>query len=500
MSSTLEFASTKKIPISISSKSGIVDMPSIENMWADNKLKKCLIVSAFTDIEWIENVVEILKEKTSKKAIVQIFLDRGACKYQLKTNKERLDCLAKQIKRTYMEDSGIYLVSCEALFHSKMIYSESMTNIKVIIGSINFTQRAFEKNEEIALIESYRKPPIERSRKKHKSKKKRGYTPSFISPMLLYIQNLTAHAEQIPCNFRGQYKTLRNRLLDGYLFKRTNEIDPFVFHLNLPQKTLKRLSKKDEDVVISGDVSKLDKYLKDLKENSVSIKKLLETHDEVEIDGLTKQERAKLKSYSIESSYGFWVPREYYDEVIKSFEKSKENKEKKLDDSIKMLESYQNTIENNFYEFLKSIQEKLKGPNGKLSSEDNKIIERLKTSWIKWFDKLRVKFCIPYKGKNDEGMEKYEKKHEVACKKLKDKLSSNLFGYPMPNLWDDAETADEFESSILESIEYLLHRVGKKTTIIKDLIEDVICDTQEDIKNILINHEFKLPSEKKQKI
>ena len=67
----------------------------------------------------------------------------------------------------------------------------------------------------------------------------------------------------------------------------------------------------------------------------------------------------------------------------------------------------------------------------------------------------------------------------------------------MPNLWDDADAAEEFESSILNSIEYLLHRVGNKTTLISDLIGDKICDTEDDIIKILVNHEFMQPLEKK---
>lgn len=66
----------------------------------------------------------------------------------------------------------------------------------------------------------------------------------------------------------------------------------------------------------------------------------------------------------------------------------------------------------------------------------------------------------------------------------------------MPNLWDDAEAAEEFESSILESIEYSLGRVGNKPTIINDLIGDNICDTEDYIKSHLTNHEFSIPEKK----
>lgn len=486
MSSTLEFASTKKLPVE--DDCGVVDMPSIEEILADNQLNKCLIISAYTDVDWIEMLLNILSEKTSKKTLVQFYLDRGASKYRLVKN--RLDALAYRIRNSFSKNSGIYLVSCDGLFHSKMIYSESLTNIKVVVGSINFTKRAFGDNEEIALVESYYKPKIERPRHRRKRKKTREYRPTIIDPMLRYIQNLGRVSIRIPHKFDSNYKTLRNRLLDGYLFKRVNEVDPFVFQLNFPKEFLKRLSKKNDnnDEIID----RLNYYLKDLKENSISIKKILGEKEENE-QGLTKQERSKLKSYSLESSYGFWVPREYYTTIIKSCEKSKKNKEAKLDDSINSLNKTAQ-IEKGFETFKNAIIEKVKPIDKKfLNPSDKKIIDRLQASWQKWFKKLRKKFCIPYDNATYSELEK------DACQKLKDKLSSNLYGYPMPNIWDDVDAAEEFESSILNSIEYLLHRIGKKTTLIKDLIGENICVTEEDIKEILVKHEFKLPITKNTK-
>lgn len=487
MSSTLKFASTKKIEIA--SKSNVIDMPTAESMLADNKLTKCVIVSAFTDIEWIKKIVDILDEKASKKgSLVQFFLDRGASKYRL--NKIVLDNLSTRIKNSFGKDSGIYLISCSSLFHSKLFYFESLTNIKLAIGSINFTQKAFENNEEIALIEDYRKPPIIRSRSRKKSKRKREHKPAFIEPVQKYISCLSKQSTLIPYNFGCNYQTLRNRLLDGYLYRRTNEIDPFIFHLNLSKEILKRLSERGKKD--NSNFQSVDKYLKDLKENSISIKKLLGHIENDASSTLTKKERAKLKKYSIESSYGFWVPREYNKIVNDSLKNSTQNKRIKIENSIKDLNKAAD-IEKGFKAFLYAMMESLKiQGQDRLKDSDQKTIKRLEISWQKWFSTLQKKFCIPHDAKKEFNSNELD-----ACKKLKEKLSSNLFGYPMPNLWDDAEAAEEFESSILESIEYSLSRVGNKPTIINDLIGDNICDTEDDIKLRLTNHEFSIPKKKK---
>lgn len=127
-----------------------------------------------------------------------------------------------------------------------------------------------------------------------------------------------------------------------------------------------------------------------------------------------------------------------------------------------------------------------------MSHADEEVINRLRGSWRKWFDKLREKFCIPYKK-----VAEYDSEQLQACEKLKEKLSSNLFGYPMPNLWDDADSADEFEESIIQSIEILLHRVGNRPSIIKDLVGKSKCDTEDDIRRLLIEHEFERPQKQK---
>lgn len=389
MSSTLIFASTKKIEID--SKSNVIDMPTAESMLANNKLTKCVIVSAFTDIKWIKKIVDILDEKTSKKgALVQFFLDRGASKYRL--NKITLDKLSERIKNSFGKGSGIYLISCNSLFHSKLFYFESLTNIKLVIGSINFTQKAFENNEEIALIEDYRKPPIIRSRSRKKPPKKREYKPAFIEPVQKYISCLCKQSTLIPYNFGCNYQTLRNRLLDGYLYRRTNEIDPFIFHLNLSKEILKRLSEREKKD--NSNLQSVDKYLKDLKENSISIKKLLGHIENDESSTLTKKERAKLKTYSIESSYGFWVPREYHKIVNDSFKTSNENKRKKLENSIGDLQKVED-IEMGFTAFLNAMTQSLKMQGqDRLNDSDQKIINRLRISWEKWFSTLQKNFVF----------------------------------------------------------------------------------------------------------
>lgn len=524
MSSTLEFASTKKIDIE--DKHGVIKMPTIKDALADGQLTKCLIVSAYTDIAQIKAMLKILKNKASKKgALVQFFFDRGASKYSIIKND--LDKLNYKIKDSFANNSGIYFVSCTGLFHSKIIYTESLTNIKILIGSINFTQNAFNINEEVALVENYSKQKITRSKKRKKSKKKQEHRPKFIDPIFKYIQNLKTKSDPVPCELGYTYNSLRNRLLDGKIFKRVTETDPFTFHLNLSNETLKRLSSNNKDNNNTS-TSELNVYLDDTKDNSISIKKLLGHKEDKKSDSLSKKERAQLKRYSLESSYGFWVPREYCDKVEDSLKASKETKEKALNNYISILKincseiekeptniskdsrtnieiefkkflyilinefisSYQNGIlQKNPLPQFDSIEPKIKFYKTLLTPDDNEIIARLESRWKKWFKNLNEKFCIPYEGKKND-----DPKHIDACKNLMKKLSTNLYGYPTPDIWNDIDAAGSFEKSIIDSIDSLLHRKGNKPAIIKDLIGDATCDTDEEITKLLINHKFAIPS------
>lgn len=523
MSSTLKFASTKKIDIE--DEHGVINMPTIKDSLADGQLTKCLIVSAYTDIAQIKAMLKILKNKASKKgALVQFFFDRGASKYSIIKND--LDKLNNKIKDSFANNSGIYFVSCTGLFHSKIIYTESLTNIKILIGSINFTQNAFNVNEEVALVENYSKPKITRSKKRKKNKKKQEHRPKFIDPIFEYIQNLKTKSNPVPCELGYTYNSLRNRLLDGKIFKRVTETDPFTFYLNLSNETLKRLSSNNKDNNNTS-TSELSDYLDDTKDNSISIKKLLGRKEDKKSDSLSKKERAQLKRYSLESSYGFWVPREYCDKVEDSLMASKEKKEKALNNYISILEKNcsetekdpANTSENSriniekgFKKFLciltnefissyqngtsqeislpqsDSIESKLNSCKELLNIDDREIITKLESRWENWFKNLKEKFCIPYEEK-----EVYDQKHIDACENLKKKLSTNLYGYPTPDIWNDIDAAGSFEKSIIDSIDYLLHRKGNKPAIIKDLIGNATCDTDEEITKLLINHKFAIP-------
>lgn len=504
MSSKLEFASTQQIfeNQENSPLENVISMPTTDKLWAtgsndDSKLTECIIISAFTDVNWIKNSIKDLlnKKKAGRRTLVQIILDRGASKYDVdKQVHKHLNLLANKIGKEFKKNSGIFLLSCGGLFHSKMIYSESKKQIKVILGSINFTQRAFEDNEEIALVETYEKPSDEATS---------AHCPVVFTPMLSYAQNLANKGIQIPIREKTRtYGTMRSRLLDGYLFRKSNIADQFTFHLNFSKDLLKRLSQSNIDETNDTTNSELNLYLGDSKENSISIKKLLKNEttnqrilqmDDIDEDGLTKKDRSTLKNYSLETAFGYWVPREYYKKVNDSINYSTKRKKDDLEDSILMLKNCINDIKDGFEKFIGIVDDTLKQTQtSQTIITDNQAIETAKERWKQWLAKLQKKFALTSCSNENE-----KESEKSAAQILKEKLSKNLFGYPVPDFWNDISAANEFEDSVIDYIEYAIGKVGKKSTIIKDLCRDINQinnnDDEEKITQALKNHLFVTP-------
>ena len=121
---------------------------SIDSIWPQKskKITRCVVVSAYTDCEWINQIVKYVEENKNKKSIeFRLYLDYYASKFSvLKEIKERLIGINSRIRRID-SDGGIFLIKNYPLFHSKIIITQTEKLCKIIVGSINFTQKAFEK-------------------------------------------------------------------------------------------------------------------------------------------------------------------------------------------------------------------------------------------------------------------------------------------------------------------------------------------------------------------
>ena len=451
----MEFTSTI-IGQTANSKISRLDLDTIFASGYGGLLNSLIIVSAYTDVKYIEEIIKRFKSKTYKKrkgCHFSIYIDEKASRYNTDESiRVRLDECAKKIKRSWFLDdkSGIFLVSCGSLFHSKFIISKSNSYNKFIIGSINFTEKAFTKNEEIAVT-------IEADAHDQKNDEN-----ILIKTAEEYIKSLKP--TQIPPQDTQSFsttKSLRDLFLDGFLYREIKEQDPFRIQLNFPDDYL-------EDLVDRKKTSD-DPYLNSLDDKKVSTLSFARI---IDIAIRSKPELGKppkyfnkkkenkhyvWKQYSVECSLGYWVPCAYRKQVedIKT-EKLKENK-KLLDDLGSFITG--------------------EGVKKELKETFRKIIEAFQNDW-KDFEKRRKKDCYLEDWKwSDLGITEIDVQWDnweaKIIKKLTDKdyekyrerLLCGVTHFSVPDLWVDPISSVEFEDSVYESIRYSLsskEKISKK--------------------------------------
>lgn len=409
---------------------------SYESIFAEGKLQDLVIVSAFTDIDFIKKAKNKFKKGKDQRSYghFAIYLDASASRYYSSDDvKKKLDDLAKSIKSQFDEKSGIYLVNCSALFHSKVIISESASQKKITLGSINFTNRAFEQNEELALSFRWN---CKGEKEKHPNE------VALKNNLEKYISSL--QCDKVPIK-KKQIETLsvRSQLLKGSLYYELKEQNSFRFSLNLPDSYLKYRNKKREND---------DTFPLAIKtSNAITLEYLLENL-KIKLPFFEDNSlRKKWKSYAIETCFGFWVPLGYRHCVENDIKKVMTDKLRKMKDLFYNVSEHKNEILNVFVEKLNIIKSDWKTfieHSGKYDEtwrlQENDDVLGLGKEWLK-----SVLTRI-----NPE-----EKKYED----FRTRLCKGVDETKVPDVWsDDPASAEDFEKSLCDSIKYYLSTKNKQ--------------------------------------
>jgi len=155
---------------------------------------------------------------------IRLFLDRLASTYETSAGvAKEINKLDKFLKKKTSAESGIWLVKIGALFHSKAVVLESNTRIKFMLGSLNMTEKAFSKNEELVLL----------GEASSKSLARDCQIARWIS--VEYADALKDKSIQVPYKpVSGGHSTLQGLMLSGLMFHEVRESDPFRFDFGLP--------------------------------------------------------------------------------------------------------------------------------------------------------------------------------------------------------------------------------------------------------------------------
>ena len=416
-----------------------LEYDSIFDLGYNNLVKSLLIASAFTDVDFIDEVITKLTQSqyTNNPTLLKIYLDKNASRFNTSEDvKNKLVKCARRIKDSrnfFTKDSGIYLVSCGALFHSKFIISKSNTKSKVFLGSINFTRKAFEKNEEIAIsFETKTKP------------KSSNDVDRLISYLERYVDNLPVIEKvekSLSSSYHKSFASLQEMFLNGALYRVIKEQDPFRIQLNLPKEYLEDLKKRKKTDVDENDPSW---DLEGDMANSLSLAKIIEKTNLPNkpdyFDKRKNDDHISWKKFSIECSLGYWVPNAYKNYVQQCFSFAIEKKQK-LERLANFISKDENAkeLKNVFISRIQNMQNDIKNTQWKQdwswsTFNNDKIAEE----WDKWMDRLMKKLTS----------DKYEK--------FREKLCCGVSPFCVPDLWDDPVSSEEFEQSVNDSIRYFI--------------------------------------------
>lgn len=443
---------------------------SFEDIWAgfsakppkQEKITRCVIVSAYTDLDWIHQAVQYIQEHKKGCVEIRFYLDFFASKFSILPDvKKQMIKLNKEIRKMD-PNGGIFLVKKGQLFHSKIIITQTEKRCKVIVGSINFTKKAFEGNEEIALVDDFDDMT--------------NY-PHYTWQIELYIEKMSKIAENVSdIKLPTEYNSLRSRLMDGKLYWESNEYSPFAFNLGFPPKILKEIEKKISKKEPKENEPSLTKYIDTSLKNSLQLQKLMKESNEYKSadngnEESNDEENVKWKSYAIKSAYGFWVPRNYFGCVQAQLDRITKRKRKALDEICSNIKVQNEIIEKEFTIFLGELKNTIGD-----TKEVNDCIDKIQKRWVQWYKKLKEKLGIGIDGSsniNDEYV-------KIKIEKYKQKLCQPFLEESVPDIWNDEFSREEFEDSLISTIRYYSQCKERRLWIIKQILN---------VKNINVNDE-----------
>lgn len=404
---------------------------TFENLFPESgRLKEVTVISAYTDLAMLWRVCEESVNRSDGRSRVRIrlFLDRLASTYETSAGvAKEINKLDKFLKKKTSAESGIWLVKIGALFHSKAVVLESNTRIKFMLGSLNMTEKAFSKNEELVLL----------GEASSKSLARDCQIARWIS--VEYADALKDKSFQVPYKpVSGGHSTLQGLMLSGLMFHEVRESDPFRFDFGLPSD-FRRINQSVHPL--------MEGELKD----SISIESIVigeKNNDglEIKLPEIDKDGgRDSWKKFCLDTCYGYWCPSLLREDTLKTIESKKRARKPKFignetrEGLFETVKNRRNEITGCFQIILKGLDKRIL-ENDKISAPDWNVKE-VTGRWDSWYDRLLLKL-----------------ENREICKRIVLGVSEA----PVPNVWSDPLTSRKFEESFIDSLQFQFSRGAGK--------------------------------------
>jgi hypothetical protein len=367
------------------------------DLWGVRELEA---VACFFDIEWLEDV----RNRLARSASLTLHLNRPP------SGSQQMVDLLKFIKRAKERGpTHVYLHTGQrGLFHSKLYVMRYAEETITHVGSSNATGPAFTGNEEVLLQVTGVN------------------TPAGVEGYLESLKISGRLATEVPGKI-----SLPHFLREARLVFRPTRTDPFRLQLRQVQEAFEA-PRRAQGLLYSGAGASFSLW------NSVGL-----DDDANESDGSNdfSQLTASLRPRAIETTYGFWVPLPYFDELKPILQSATSRR-------VMRLEALQN----------------------KLKSQEEDVRVRFNNALDEVERRGRREFTPEERNKKQSA---FDHLLEVSQERLgnpewREAHAKRLYDAVMPDLFSDIESRDAFLDSFIYDLELRLDDPGgKKPRIIR---------------------------------
>ena len=473
------------------------------------KVVAMTVVSAFVDKPTLDALIDELREKNGRASMsdsicLKIFIDATASRFAQEKNQKTFIELNNIISNAYWEnktrqrklftnDSGVYLVSIKKtrLFHSKMILCKSRNMMRMVLGSVNFTQCAFNNNEEVAVVGDVDllNNKVSNAEKNNLFRKALEYEELLNSSIVEEKDDdddMDAQKDDWTSNIKS-YKASKKHashyipkdddlyayLMRGSLFYSRPVSFSEYFSLELPKSYLHKSIESDNATKFL--IGKTD------TKKTLSIVKLLTLPEDkgganIKLDSKVDGKNM-WRSLCVPTSFGFWCPPEQ-NENLK--DEKRKNKEKDYYSSLlNAISDNKDLLRHKFLNLIGAIKKKIKE-----SEESSGMLQSVGIDADGKTEKI-WKYADEYEAAKswDAFVDGILAKRE---KLLKD-CSEIIFEAPVPYLSEDVLARDQFLNSFIESIDRITKTSNAQGSgVVKNILKKhsrIINDARKELAN-----------------
>ena len=376
-----------------------------------------LFISAYYDIDFLKGVFSATRHLSAKK-ITTVFA--RAAPPALQQQLEELNKFKNWLRGKCHPGTKIHVkLAKEGRFlHTKLYQFQGARSMQTLIGSANATSNGFEHNDEI-LIEIHGRN-------------------SGIDEYVRRTLDCASNCDDVTSK-RQIYTSFQSLLRDGLIYFKSTRTLPYTLNCFEVGTTI-------YNALAEAVKGKSVPFHEPQSVGMLNILKLLG----VVSDEKSKQKTAKhvnLVQFSVETSFGYWVPTAFQDKLVANLDIASERKANQFLAYGRKLETINDTSA------LKLVREKyFTGTNALLKSVSHPPLTtkkkgELEKQIIKRVDSLRGRLNDP-----DE------------CKRL----ARLLKGTPVPEIWEDPRSKDEMIESFCEYVSWKIEQ-RRKSLVVKTI-------------------------------